>query len=258
MHQLHRIVFVGIIVIAVGMSLAAVADNGMNRMPPPNPIPAAAAPPGAMAPLPTDNPAALRIALLTKSQVQGELKMKMEERADLWSVIDKYRSQSNAVVRSRDLKKDEREKQLNDLRVQEAAEMTKLLKPEQVKRLSEIEYQVRGVPAIGDVDVATILGLTQETFDKVRAAIADGKKAEAAYYKSVSPEGMLYASRTIEAKKIKSDTEKAVMDLLTDVQKKKWTEMLGAPFKLVYSPNDDNEVMIPKLTGEPPPKKTQH
>jgi hypothetical protein len=232
MQQSHRIALLGVAILLLGMSLASFADNNPGRTPAIPTTPPAVMPANALPPPPVDDPAALRIALLTRKQVCAELKLSVQVVTDLWDVVNDYRKKNGEVGRNRDLSAAERTKKLDQLRVEQADTMTALLNPEQLKRLIEIEYQLRGPQAIADDAVTKALGLEKATQDKIKTIVADARKAGAS---------------NAAMQKIRDKRDAAILDLLTEAQKAKWVEIQGAPFKLKYIPTGETLETMPKV-----------
>jgi Spy/CpxP family protein refolding chaperone len=114
-----------------------------------------------------------------------------------------------------------------------------VLRPEQIKRLKQIEIQVNGIISLNKSDIQKRLALTDEQKKEIKEI---GDKFKGDVFKLVNdtsdslPQGrpllaarsVLQAARTV---RVKSEvaTEKA-LDRLTDEQKKVWNEMTGAKF----------------------------
>jgi len=107
------------------------------------------------------------------------------------------------------------------------------LKPEQIARLKQISYQVRGVAAFSDPEVQKKLNLTdsqksdiqamvQELGTESRTIFQDNQDDREAAMKKIQELGKQTLSKA-EAK-------------LNDEQQKTWKELLGAPFEIKYEP----------------------
>jgi len=107
------------------------------------------------------------------------------------------------------------------------------LKPEQVKRLTEIELQQRGARALTDAAIAKKLGITEDQTAKVRTILAD-QMSEMQEIRQAA--GNDFQSMMPKIQALTAETNKKVMALLTDDQKKTWKEMTGEPFTIVQQP----------------------
>ncbi len=116
-------------------------------------------------------------------------------------------------------------------------ELATVLKPEQVKRLKQIEVQVAGVRAFGQADVKSALKITDDQEGKIKdatdAAMKDGRDLNEEY----GVKG--YGGRPDDADKAKEfdkkraaitkETMTKVMGTMSAEQKKAWAELTGAP-----------------------------
>jgi pantoate kinase len=111
------------------------------------------------------------------------------------------------------------------------------LKPEQIARLKQISYQVRGVAAFSDPEVQKKLNLTdsqksdiqamvQELGTESRTIFQDNQDDREAAMKKIQELGKQTLSKA-EAK-------------LNDEQQKSWKELLGAPFEFKPDPRPNN------------------
>jgi hypothetical protein len=107
------------------------------------------------------------------------------------------------------------------------------LKPEQTKRLHEIELQQRGANALSDPVIAKKLGVTEEQASKVKTILADSQ-AEMQEIRQSAGNDFQAAMPKIQA--LRKETNTKVMALMTDDQKKTWKELTGEPFEVVQQP----------------------
>jgi hypothetical protein len=102
-----------------------------------------------------------------------------------------------------------------------------VLKPEQFKRIKQIQVQGAGLDAFLQPAVQKELKLTDEQKDKVKAAAKEYRKA--------SDEIQNGNNATAARKKLtglRDETLKKLVALLTEEQQKTWKEMTGEPFQL--------------------------
>ena len=172
--------------------------------------------------------------LLTNESVQKELKVEKEQ-------ADKLK---DAVTKVTDAHKDERDKLAGlqgDERRTKAQELNKtvseetmkavgdILKPDQVKRLKQIELQQAGAGAYSRPDIAKALSLKDEQKEKIKT-IADDTQKQAGEVRSGTGTN---AEKQEMQTKIRKESAEKITAVLTDDQKKSWKEMTGEPFTLV-------------------------
>ncbi len=174
--------------------------------------------------------------LLVNESVQKELKLdaKQIEKANTLDekiqgeMREKFEGLQNLAPQERRGKFMEITLELSALALKSAGEF---LKPEQVARLKQISYQVRGVQAFNDPDVARRLSITDaqkadiekiqgESMQEVRAVFQDAGDDREAAMKKVG--------------EIRKQTEAKIEAKLNHEQKKTLKEMRGAPFDIKY------------------------
>ena len=107
------------------------------------------------------------------------------------------------------------------------------LKPEQIARLKQISYQVRGRQAFSDPEVAKKLNLTDAQKTDIQAIQQESmKEMRRSSRKPGRPRG-----RHEEDGRAAQETLAKVEAKLNDEQRKTWKEMLGAPFEIKYEQN---------------------
>jgi Spy/CpxP family protein refolding chaperone len=172
--------------------------------------------------------------LIANTGVQEELKLTDEQKQKVTDVTTKIREKfRDDRAKLQDLNQDERREKSAELRKTESAETTKalaeVLKPEQMKRLHQIELQQEGVVAFADPEVAKKLKLSDEQKSKLKTIADDSRKEMTDLF----GQGQGQEARTKMAEIRKAANEKAV-GVLNDDQKKEWKEMTGAPFEVKF------------------------
>jgi hypothetical protein len=194
--------------------------------------------------------------LLTNESVQKELKIEKEQADKLkeavTKVTDKYKDEraklADLAAEERRTKSAELNKTVNDETLKSVEE---LLKPEQIKRLKQIELQQAAARAFTRADVVTGLKLTDDQKEKIKTISADYTKEMAdlrpARGAGGNGGGNGGGNRAANAEKITAlnkATEEKIQGVLTDDQKKTWKEMTGEAFTLVRAQ---------RRGGNPPP-----
>lgn len=111
-----------------------------------------------------------------------------------------------------------------------------VLKPEQVKRLKQIELQQRGSRAFVDEEVQKALKLTDEQKEKIKGIAEESGKQMRELF------GGGQGNREEAFKKMQSlrkETNDKVQAVLSDDQKKAWKELTGEPFEVRFGPRNN-------------------
>jgi hypothetical protein len=165
--------------------------------------------------------------LLLNDSVHEELKLSEDQIAKIQGVVPKVqRKHQQDFAQLRNLSPSERH--------QKGAEMTKAfndeilkdlgdtLKPEQVKRLKEIDLQEQGTRAFADPEIAAALKLTDAQKEKIKS-INDDFMAEM----SAARQG-----GGGQIAQLRKQSMKKISEVLTEEQQKTWQEMTGKPFEI--------------------------
>jgi Spy/CpxP family protein refolding chaperone len=175
-------------------------------------------------------------ALLANKSVQEELKLNEDQTKKIEdtrkAIDDKFKDDRAKLREIRDMT--ERREKTAELNKKIGEETTKalsgVLKDDQTKRFKQIEYQVMGVRAFSNEDIAKTLKFTDDQK-------ADIKKITEDYQKDM--QGLFQpGGNREEAQKKREELRKSAMEKLTKVltsdQKKSWEEMTGAPFQIKF------------------------
>jgi hypothetical protein len=103
-----------------------------------------------------------------------------------------------------------------------------VLNTDQVKRLHQIQLQLRGAQAFADPKVQKALSFTDKQTDEVKTILGDAKKEVEGLEKGP---GMFK-----EIQRINKESNEKMMGVLTDTQKQSWKDMLGEKFELKFGP----------------------
>jgi Spy/CpxP family protein refolding chaperone len=112
----------------------------------------------------------------------------------------------------------------------------KVLKPEQLKRLQQLDLQRRGNQAFNDAKVQKKLNFTDEQKKQVETIVSDYTKELRDLFGGGrrGGGGGARGNREEAQKKmteLSESTTKKINEVLTPEQKKKWKNMIGQPFK---------------------------
>ncbi|HZT80578.1 MAG TPA: hypothetical protein VFA26_10160 [Gemmataceae bacterium] len=175
--------------------------------------------------------------LLQNKSVQEELKLTEDQKGKITKKSEELSAKRReAFGKLRDLPEDERREAFTKLGKEMAEESTKMakdvLKPDQYKRLEQIQLQVQGVRAFSDEKVQKALKLDDEQREKIKTITDDFTKDSQEVFRDV---GRDFQKMPEAMKKVqnlnKEATEKAV-SLLNANQKKTWKELTGEPFTI--------------------------
>src|SRR5262249_49190353 len=168
--------------------------------------------------------------LLANEGVQKELKIEKDQ-ADkvkdaITKVTDKHKDER---AKLRDLGQDERRTKTAELNKVETTEilaaMDEVLKPEQVKRLKQIELQQAGSRAFSRAEVQSALKLTDEQKEKIKTINETVAKEMADLRAGGNAQGNREKIATL-----RKESDEKVQAVLTDAQKKAMKDLSGEPF----------------------------
>ena len=114
--------------------------------------------------------------------------------------------------------------------------LAKALKPEQLKRLKQLQLQRRGNQAFTDEKVQKTLKFTGEQKEQVDTILKDSAKQMRELFPRRGGGGDRGNRGNFEEARKKmaelnKETTKKIQDVLTSAQKKQWKTMIGEPFK---------------------------
>src|SRR5262249_8246452 len=104
--------------------------------------------------------------------------------------------------------------------------IAEVLKPEQVKRLKQIELQLEGVFAVRSEEVVKALDLTDDQKRQMKTLVADLEAA------GLNLDRTDPVAATKAWRELRKEAVGKVPSLLTPDQREKWEEMTGVPFQL--------------------------
>jgi hypothetical protein len=171
--------------------------------------------------------------LLLNESVQKELRIEAEQAGKVKEAVQQVQEKhKDDFDKLRDLPQEERRAKSRELSRTVSEETLKavsvILKPEQVKRLKQIELQQDGTQAFSRPEVEKALGLKDDQKEKLKA-IAEEYSRER---RELTQGGNAEANREKIAA-LRKQTQERVQGVLTDDQKKSWKELTGDPFEVV-------------------------
>ncbi len=168
----------------------------------------------------------LMVGLLRNPQVQQELKLTDQQKQQLEQMGQQWREKMRGL---RDLPPEERRQRVEAMRSEVEKQLSTILNDQQMKRLKQIALQVEGYAALGRPEIAEQVGLTKEQRQKVGDILRQAAEKRREVFQQGQGDRQAAFQRMREIRQwVDSEIEK----LLTAEQKKKWQELIGAPFKL--------------------------
>lgn len=173
--------------------------------------------------------------LLSNPGVKKEIKLTDKQYNDVHKIIkevfDKYQPEIRKAGRDRDKLAAIGAESTREIRERVRESLPDILKPEQLKRLNEIQVQVNGIASFKRPEVQKELKLTAQQKSEI-AQIGEGLKkdiAELIKDASTAPaRKMPMAIR--KAKELKEEATRKAVGQLTEEQQKIWTAMQGEKF----------------------------
>ena len=170
--------------------------------------------------------------LLAVDKVQEELKLTDDQKAEVKKATDqaseKYKDDIDKARTAMDRDK------MTELRKAENADVEKavaaVLKPEQAKRLTQIEVQAAGLDAFSRDDVQAALKLTDAQKKDVKGVEDDMQKDAAEVMKDAQGDRTKMAAAFKKIQDLRLESVEQVVKGLTDDQKKTWKDLNGDKF----------------------------
>ncbi len=174
--------------------------------------------------------------LLLNKGVQDELKLSDSQKEELHKISEKQQAARQKAFESGD-----REKGKEAMRAafeesrKEADKVREALKPEQGKRLHQIELQVKGVRAFADPEVQNQLKLSDKQKEEIKEVAESTEKDLSEVRQGFreargNPEKMKEIGKKVQA--LSHEGMEKISGLLTADQKNAWKEMTGEKFEL--------------------------
>jgi hypothetical protein len=173
-------------------------------------------------------------ALLQNESVQKELSIDKDQvekvKEAVQQVQDKHKDE---FAKLRDLSQEERRTKGRELNTTVSTELLKaageVLKPDQIKRLKQIELQQIGAQAFSKPEVQTALSLKDDQKEKIKSITeASAKEMQELRQDRANAQG-----NREKMTAIRKETTEKVQAVLTDDQKKAWKDLTGEPFQVV-------------------------
>lgn len=174
--------------------------------------------------------------LVFRDSVQEELKLSEDQKQALQEKFPEHAQETMKVFeRIKDLKPEEREKEMQSHRQKARAKLSALLKEtlkaQQLQRLRQLELQQEGPFALGRPEIGKELHITDEQREQFRGIVQEMQKKIGPLVKEAESGGNPEEIRP-KVLQIRKEHGGRIEALLSDTQKRQWKNMLGKPFDL--------------------------
>jgi hypothetical protein len=180
--------------------------------------------------------------LVGQKAVQDELKLDKDQIDKADAAIKKVREDHKddlAKARDQNTSMEERAEIMKKVADDTEKALKDVLKPDQLKRLKQIQLQVRGVGAFAQEEVQTALKLTQEQKDDIKTIAEDTRKGTMEAFQGAAGDPTKFADVRKKVQALNAEGMDRISKILKDDQKKSWQEMIGDKFdqsKLEFGP----------------------
>jgi len=185
------------------------------------------------------------LQMLRNDSVFDELKLSGEEKQKVQAVLDRI---DGDWWRSRNQQDAQRIATVAQLTTQVKSELKEILSEESLSRFQQLERQALGIRMFLTDEVASSLGLSAVTVQKM-ATIAQETTAKVAEIRRRAQSGESTELLDAEQKTLAKKEQVAIVELLTKGQKNRIGELTGAPFPLAQLQR--NLPRAPELTQAP-------
>ena len=167
------------------------------------------------------------LMLLRQESVQKELKLTPDAVRKIMAFTNEQYEEARKAL---ELDKEERRRKFEALGKENRKFLADNLNPGQRKRLDQITMQLTGLMQLRRPEVARALELTEDQSRKVKEMQTEARKHLRELIDAKDSEG-----RKEKLAKLREQTRKKVMALLTDKQRAKVRELVGEPFKGTFT-----------------------
>ena len=164
-----------------------------------------------------------QLLLLRQKSVQKELKLTDDDVKKIMEFTNKESGEYGKALR---LAEKDRTAKFNELERANKQFLEDNLSAGQRKRLEQITLQVTGLYQLGRPEVVKALNLTEEQQTKFEEMQKEARKALEEIITATERAG-----KSEKLSKLREETSKKIMAVLTDEQKAKVREIVGEPFK---------------------------
>jgi Spy/CpxP family protein refolding chaperone len=169
--------------------------------------------------------------LLQNASVQQELKLSDEQIEKAKKATEEVRTKfKDDLSKLRDATPEERATTMQKVSDATYSALADALKPDQIKRLKQIDIQARG-PSHPEAQKA--LKLSDDQKEKIRKIGEDNREAMRDIFKGAKDNPKEAQEKMT---KLRNETREKQLKVLTDEQQKQYKELTGAPFEIKREP----------------------
>ncbi len=178
--------------------------------------------------------------LINNEGVQKELKLDGDQLEKAKAAVQKIQEKhQDEFAKLQDLSREERGAKMGAIQQTISAETFKeldsILKPNQIKRLKQIQLQQSGVNAFTNPEVEKALKLDNAQKEKIKTIIGDAASQRRELFQGGGGGGDFQEMAKKMAAVQKENMDK-VTATLSDDQKQAWKELVGQPFEFQFQP----------------------
>jgi Spy/CpxP family protein refolding chaperone len=168
--------------------------------------------------------------LLQNKSVQDELKITAEQHAQFRKIARAFEQEHKDEIAKAQADKDIRKNlELRRLALETMARSANdVLRPEQLKRLGQIELQLRGIWGLMRSETQKQLDLSDKQKLEIRAILENLEKG----IREATKDDKNRAEAWKKIHALNQDASEKALDRLSEEQRKTWKEMIGEPFEL--------------------------
>lgn len=177
---------------------------------------------------------AMGMGIVGMPPVQQELGIKPDQAGKVESIVGEMRDAMQSLrERLQDVAPGERMERMREL-MSEANEkvesqLAEVLDENQMKRLKQIELQMRGVQAFADAKVQEALTMTAEQKAKVQDLLADFGERQRSIMQEAQGD---FAGAMGKVRELRDEIMGKAKELMSEDQIKAWGEMIGEAFEM--------------------------
>jgi len=172
-----------------------------------------------------------KMMLLRNSAIQEEIALTAEQKEQLIDWNESF--QEKLQAKTKDIPREDFRKRMEiftELSKEGDKELSKLLKPEQLKRLEQIAVQAQGNFALQNPEIQEKLGITEEQKEKFKEITAESGKAMRELFGGGRPDPEKFQEIREKMQAMQKKVGEQMQEVLTSEQKAKWKELIGEPF----------------------------
>jgi hypothetical protein len=168
-------------------------------------------------------------ALLGQKSVQEEIKLTEDQVAKVEKIGKDLREKYGEQLKDAGKDKDKRAEITKKMGEERTKMLADVLKPDQAKRVKQIEIQVNGLTAFNAEDVQKALKLTEKQISDLKAMEDDLNKDRAEIFKDAGKDK--FAEAMVKVRTLNKEAATKFVSKLTDDQKKLYKDLAGEEFK---------------------------